>query len=259
MEHLIPSFTVFLLIFVRVSAFFVTMPLFSYRTIPAFYRIGFAFFLAWLMYYSIDVHGFEINGKYFMLLIKEAIVGLFIGFVAYLILAAIQIAGGFIDFQMGFAIANVIDPQTGTQSPLMGQYLYSFGLLLLLALNGHHIILDGIFFSYQFIPIDQAIFPFGDASVVDFILHTFSKMFVIAFQMSIPVVATIFLVDVALGIIARTVPQLNIFVVGFPVKIAVSFIVLLIVMGVIFSVCQHLFETMFYALRDVMKLVGGVK
>ena len=160
MAQLIPSFSVFLLIFVRVSAFFVTMPLFSYRTIPAIYRIGFAFLLAWLMYYTLDVPGFEIDAHYFMLIIKEAMVGLFIGFIAYLILAAIQIAGGFIDFQMGFAIANVIDPQTGTQSPLMGQYLYSFALLLLLALNGHHIILDGIFYSYNFIPIDKAI-PFG--------------------------------------------------------------------------------------------------
>lgn len=257
MDQLMPSFTVFLLIFVRVAAFFVTMPLFSYRTIPAFFRIGFAFFLAWLMYYSIDVQGFEIDGEYFMLLIKEAMVGIFIGFIAYLILAAIQIAGGFIDFQMGFAIANVIDPQTGTQSPLMGQYLYSFALLLLLALNGHHLILDGIFYSYQFIPIDKLVFSFGDANVVEFITHSLSKMFVIAFQMSIPVVATIFLVDIALGIIARTVPQLNIFVVGFPVKIAVSFIVLFIVMGTIFSVCQQLFETMFYTMRDVMKLVGG--
>ncbi|MGE8204067.1 flagellar biosynthetic protein FliR [Heyndrickxia sp. NPDC080065] len=257
MEHLIPSFSVFLLIFVRVSAFFVTMPLFSYRTIPAIYKIGLAFFLAWLMYYTIDIQGFEINGKYFMLLIKEAMVGLSIGFIAYLLLSAIQIAGGFIDFQMGFAIANVIDPQTGTQSPLMGQYLYSFALLLLLALNGHHIILDGIFYSYQFIPIDKALFSFGDANLIDFVIRTFGKMFVIAFQMSIPVVAVIFLVDVGLGIIARTVPQLNIFVVGFPVKIAVSFIVLFIVMGVIFLVCQQLFEYMFYTMRDVMKLVGG--
>ena len=91
---------------------------------------------------------------------KEAMIGLLIGFVAYMIISAIQIAGGFIDFQMGFAIANVIDPQTGAQSPLMGQYLYTFAFLLLLALNGHHLLLDGIFYSYQFIPIDQSLDPF---------------------------------------------------------------------------------------------------
>lgn len=75
-----------------------------------------------------DVPALEIDGTFFLLTIKEALVGLMVGFIAYLILSAIQIAGGFIDFQMGFAIANVIDPQTGAQSPLMGQYLYTIAL-----------------------------------------------------------------------------------------------------------------------------------
>ena len=184
-------------------------------------------------------------------------VGLLIGFIAYMILSAMQIAGGLIDFQMGFAIANVIDPQTGAQSPLMGQYLYTFALLLLLTLNGHHLLLDGIFYSYQLIPIDQAWIPFGNEDMVDYVLKSFNSMFIVAFQMSIPVVATLFLVDVALGIVARTVPQLNIFVVGFPIKIAVSFIVLFIVMGVMFAVMQKLFEMMFVTMRDLMKIIGG--
>ena len=82
--------------------------------------------LSWMMYYTIDVEPFEINGDYILLILKEAIVGLLIGLVAYIIMSAVQIAGGFIDFQMGFAIANVIDPQTGAQSPLMGQFLNTF-------------------------------------------------------------------------------------------------------------------------------------
>ncbi|WP_204551854.1 flagellar biosynthetic protein FliR [Bacillus ectoiniformans] len=257
MEDLLPKISVFILIVARVSAFFVTMPFFSYRTIPAMHRLGFALVLSWTMYYTMDVAAFEINGEFFLLIIKEALVGLLIGFVAYMIVAAIQIAGGFIDFQMGFAIANVIDPQTGTQSPLMGQYLYMMSLLLLLSLNGHHLILDGIFYSYQFIPMEQAFISFGDGQMLDYIAKAFNSMFIIAFQMAMPVVATLFLVDVALGIVARTVPQLNIFVVGFPIKIAVSFIVLFVVMGVILTVVQQLFEMMLYTMRDVMTLMGG--
>ncbi|MBS4193998.1 flagellar biosynthetic protein FliR [Lederbergia citri] len=257
MEALVPNISVFMLIFMRVSTFFVTLPLFSYRTLPATYRIGFAFFLSLLMYYTIDVQSIDITGTYFLLILKEAGVGLLIGFTAYMILSAIQIAGGFIDFQMGFAIANVIDPQTGTQSPLIGQYLYMFSLLFLLAVNGHHLIMDGIFYSYQSIPIDQVFIPFGNSSLAEYIIKSFSMMFMIAFQMSIPVVASLFLVDVALGIVARTVPQLNIFVVGFPIKIAVSFIILFIVLGVMFGVVQNLFETMLIVMRDVMRFIGG--
>ncbi|MBW3113856.1 MULTISPECIES: flagellar biosynthetic protein FliR [Bacillaceae] len=257
MAELVPVLSVYLLVFVRVSAFFVTMPLFSYRNIPAQHRIAFSVVLSWVMYYTIDSKAFEINGQYFLLIMKEAMVGLLIGFVAYMIVSAIQIAGGFIDFQMGFAIANVIDPQTGAQSPLTGQYLYTFALLLLLALNGHHLLLDGIFYSYQLIPIDRPWIPFGNENLADYVISAFNSMFVIAFQMSVPVVATLFLVDVALGIVARTVPQLNVFVVGFPIKIAVAFIVLFIVMGVTFAVVQQLFEMMFVTMRDLMKIIGG--
>ncbi|QEY22913.1 flagellar type III secretion system protein FliR [Psychrobacillus sp. AK 1817] len=257
MEEIIPSLTILLLIIARVSAFFVTLPLFSHRTIPATHRIGFAIVLSWMMYYTLDVTPFEINGEYILLIIKEVMVGLFIGLLAYIILSAIQIAGGFIDFQMGFAIANVIDPQTGAQIPLIGQFLNIIALLLLLALNGHHLLLDGIFYSYQFIPMETSSLAFGQENYVEFIMKTFAGVFAVAFQMSIPIVATLFLVDIALGITARTVPQLNIFVVGFPIKIGVTFIVLLVMMGVLLAVMQKMFEIMIISMRDLMIILGG--
>ncbi|NRG43430.1 flagellar biosynthetic protein FliR [Bacillus sp. CRN 9] len=258
MVDIFPYFPSMLLVFVRVTSFFLMMPIFSYRTIPNAAKIGIGFFLAWIMIYTIDAPVLEIDGTYFLLIIKEALVGIFVGFIAYLMLSAIQIAGGFIDFQMGFAIANVIDPQTGAQSPLTGQYLYMISLLFLLSVNGHHLLMDGIFYSYQFIPIDQPWIPFGDEGLAEFVVKAFSSMFIIAFQMAIPVVGSLFLVDVALGIIARTVPQLNVFVVGLPVKIGVSFIVLFIVMSVLMVVVSRLFETMLETMRGLMSLMGGL-
>lgn len=257
MEEIIPSLTVFLLIVARVSAFFVILPLFSHRAVPASHRIAFAVILSWMMYYTMDVEPFEVNGDYLLLIIKEVMVGLFIGLLAYIIMSAVQIAGGFIDFQMGFAIANVIDPQTGAQSPLIGQFLNTLALLLLLALNGHHLLLDGVFYSYQFIPMELAWPAFGQENYVEFIMKTFAGIFAVAFQMSIPIVATLFLVDIALGITARTVPQLNIFVVGFPIKIGVSFLVLLVMMGVLMAVVQKMFEMMVVSMRDLMIILGG--
>lgn len=256
---IVSAFPAFLLIFMRVSAFFVTMPLFSYRTLPAMFRVGFAFFISLLMYHAVDAPPMEIDFEYFLLIMKEVLVGLFIGFIGYLILSAVQTAGSFIDFQMGFAIANVIDPQTGAQSPLIGQYLYIFALLLLLAVDGHHLLLDGIFYSYQYIPIDQVSIGLGNAGMAEYVIKSFAMMFVIAFQMAVPVVAVLFLVDVALGIIARTVPQMNVFVVGFPIKIAVSFIVIFIVMGVILGIVQNLFDKIALTMRDVMEMMGGIQ
>ncbi|MBP1949139.1 flagellar biosynthetic protein FliR [Virgibacillus litoralis] len=250
------SIPVFLLVFVRVLAFFSTVPLFSYRTIPTPFKIGFSFFLALVMFYTVDTSNVSIDDMFLFLLVKEAIVGLLIGLLAYIILSAIQIAGGFIDFQMGFAIANVIDPQTGAQSPLTGQYLYIIALLFLLSVNGHHLLIDGIFYSYNLIPIESFI-PFEDGTIADFVITTFNKMFVIAFQMAIPIVGCLFLVDVALGIIARAVPQLNVFVVGLPIKIFVSFVVILFFLSLYIVLAKSLFETMFDAMRGLMQLFGG--
>ncbi|HLS07649.1 flagellar biosynthetic protein FliR [Lentibacillus sp.] len=247
---------VFLLIFVRVAAFFVTLPLFSYTTIPTPFKIGFTFFLALIVYYTVDASAVPIDDTYIFLLVKEAIVGLLIGLLAYIILSAVQIAGGFIDFQMGFAIANVIDPQTGAQSPLIGQYFYIVALLFLLSVNGHHLLIDGIYYSYHLIPMETFI-PFADGSIIEFVIQTFNQMFLIAFQMSIPIVGCLFLVDVALGIIARTVPQLNVFVVGLPLKIFISFAAILVFLSLYVVLVDKLFETMFAAMRDLMQLFGG--
>src|SRR5699024_531370 len=144
-----------------------------------------------------------------LLIIKELFIGLLIGLISYIILSAVQIAGGFIDFQMGFAVANVIDPQTGAQSPLIGQYFYIFALLFLLSVNGHHLLIDGMIKSFQVISLDQIV-PLRELPLGSFIINHFNQMFIIAFQMAIPLVGCLFLVDVALGIIARAVPQLNV-------------------------------------------------
>ncbi|WP_226034933.1 flagellar biosynthetic protein FliR [Aquibacillus saliphilus] len=250
------SVPAFLLILIRVTSFFVTLPIFSYRNVPTHLKIGFGFFLTWIMFYTISLPEIPLDSMFILLILKEALVGLLIGLLAYIVLSAIQIAGGFIDFQMGFAIANVIDPQTGAQSPLIGQYFYTIAMLFLLAVNGHHLLIDGIFYSYQTIPIDSFI-PFGDERIAYFVIDTFNQMFIIAFQMAIPVVGCLFLVDVALGIIARTVPQLNVFVVGLPLKILVAFVALFVSIAFYVMLFQHLFELMLQSMRGLMELFGG--
>jgi len=259
MEVLLASFPIFLLVFVRVVSFFLVIPIFSYRTIPYRVKIGLALYLSYIIVFTIDTKPIAFDAVYILLIIKEAVAGIALGLIGYIILSAIQIAGGFIDFQMGFAIANVIDPQTGAQSPIIGQYLYIFAFLFLLSVNGHHLLIDGIYHSYQFIPIDQPFLNFGDENTIKMITKAFSAMFIIGFQMSIPVVASLFLIDIALGIVARTVPQMNIFVVGFPVKILAGIIILFIVMGTMIFSVNRLFELLLYSLRDLMTLLSASK
>lgn len=259
MEQLLNNIPLLLLVFARISAFFVSAPFFSYRNIPIMNKIIISAALAFFASFTIELSSeLVIDGTYFLLILKEVMIGVGIGLIAMLIFYAVQVAGGFIDFQMGFAIANVVDPQTGAQTPLLGQFFYVFALLFLLSVDGHLILLDGIFNSYLIVPVDQLFLPFSDGMTAKYVAESFMKMFIIAFQMAIPVVGSLFLVDIALGFIARTVPQVNVFVVGLPLKIFVSFLVLLVSFSVLFSIVNYLFNEMFTVMRTLMRLAGGV-
>lgn len=247
----------FMLIFARIMAFITTVPIFSYKNIPNPFKIGIAFFISLIIVSTLDIPALPIDLAYVLLLFKEVMVGLIIGLVATLILTIVQIAGGFVDFQMGFAIANVMDPQTGAQSPIIGQYFYTFALLFILAIDGHHLLINGAIASFNFVELDQLI-NFTGESYITAVIVMFSQMFLIAFQMAVPIVGSLFLVDVALGIIARTVPQLNVFVVGIPVKITVSFIAISIYIVFYISIVKRLFGYTLEVVDGFMRILGGM-
>lgn len=247
----------FLLIFVRVASFFVTVPIFSYRNIPAPVKIGLSFFLAWIMFFTLKPDPIQIDAMFFLLVIKEAFVGLSIGMIAMILIYAVQVAGAFIDLKMGFAFASMVDPLTGGRSPLIGNYLYMFAILIMLSVNAHYMLIDGIFYSYRFIPLETLGIHFGPGSLAELATTTFVKMFVIAFQMAVPVVGSLFLVDVALGVIARTVPQVNVFIIGLPLKIVVGFAILIIILPLFATFIYQLSGDMETAMRNLMLIEGG--
>lgn len=247
----------FLLIFIRLLAFVATVPIFSYRNIPNPFKIGFALFMSWIIVVTMDLPVLAIDLMFIVLILKEVLVGLIIGLVATLILTAVQIAGGFIDFQMGFAIVNVMDPQTGAQGPIIGQYFYTFALMFLLAIDGHHLLINGALYSFELIQLDQFI-DFSNPNYIIAVVTMFNQIFLIAFQMAIPIVGSLFLVDVALGIIARTVPQLNVFVVGIPLKITVSFFSISIFIVFYISLVRRLFGYTLDVMDTFMRILGGV-
>lgn len=257
LNSMLEYFPFFLLVFVRITAFMATIPFFSYRNIPTRFKIGMSFFLAVIVATTLPKKQVDLNADLYPLVLKEVLIGLLIGLMAYIIMSAVHIAGSLIDFQMGFAIANVIDPQTGVQTPLIGQLFYTFALLFMLSINGHHMLINGMLYSFQIIPVDQYFIPLSDERFVMEVIKGFNQMFLIAFQMGLPIVASLFLVDLALGIVARTVPQMNVFVIGFPVKIGVSFFMILLILAVLFMSIRNLFEYMFELMNSLMQLLGG--
>lgn len=243
---------------VRITSFFLVAPLFSMRGVPTQFKAGLAFFITLLAFSdSVTEEPIVMDGFYLFLIIKELFIGVALGFTAAIVLYTVQVAGAFIDFQMGFALANVMDPQTGSQVPIIGHFKYMLALLFLLIVDGHHLMLDGVMKSFQLVPVELVSFSIENEDIAQYMTTLFLHMFMSAMEMALPVVGALFLVDVALGILAKTVPQLNIFAVGFPLKILAGFIMLILVMPVFFYVLQILFEKIMVSMSELIKLLGA--
>jgi flagellar biosynthetic protein FliR len=258
METILQSLPVFLLIFCRITAFFVVVPVFSSQGVPTTFKIGISFFVA-LVVFSANGTGLTITQdfSYILLIAREVLIGLLLGFVGYLMFMAIQTAGSFIDIQIGFGIANVIDPMTGTSAPILGNFKYMIALLMFLSMNGHHHLLDAIVYSYKWVPMNNDLFlGMIDGSLSEFLVRTFAQSFVLAFQMSAPLVTALFLTDVGLAFLARTAPQYNVFVIGVPLKIIIGLALLLVLMPGLAVLFQNLFDIMFESMENLLNLMG---
>lgn len=228
------------------------------KGVPNQFKIGIAFFLSIAAWSAITAETpLVLDGYFVLMIIKELAIGIALGFTAALVLYTVQIAGAFIDFQMGFAIASVMDPQTGSQVPIIGHFKYILALLFLLTVDGHHLMLDGIMQSVQLFPVGTLSVGASFGDLAQFITRLFAEMFLIALQIALPIVGAMFLVDIALGILAKTVPQLNIFAVGFPLKIFVGFVLLMFSMPIFFFILQMLFEKILASMAELTQLLGG--
>jgi flagellar biosynthetic protein FliR len=258
MEAWIPYLPNWLLIFCRITAFLLAAPVFSTRGIPSQWKIGISAMIAFLAFAAVGLkQPTAMDGLFILAIIREVLIGVLLGFTAYLFFTAVQIAGSFIDIQMGLGIANVIDPMTGAQSPLIGNFKFILAMLLFLTFNGHHYMIDGFMKSYEWIPLNNELFASIQRGVVhEFLLRSFANVFSLALQMSAPLVVALFLTDVGLGILSKTAPQFNIFVVGVPIKIIVGFLLLILVLPGFVFLFQDLFGSLFQSLDQLVKLIG---
>jgi len=228
----------FLLVLFRLGGFFVTAPFWGHTLIPPRLRVAIALVLAWLVSPLISSAGFTAAGDLTGLIglaLREVITGGIIGLAYSVLFFGIHSAGRAAGMQMGFAIVNVIDPQTQRNVSILGQFKFLILMLIFLIINGHHLVLQSVFDSFRVVPLGSL----STASLVpEKLIRLTAMTFVIAVKIAAPMIVTLLLTDVALGILARTVPQMNIFIVGFPLKIGVGLFVLaasIPLLGYVFS------------------------
>jgi flagellar biosynthetic protein FliR len=217
----------FILVFLRVSAIVSTIPVISDTSVPKRIKAALSILIT-LIIFPVVLPKLPQLGNYQLLILMyrmagEVMIGLIIGFAARLVFAGIQLAGDIVGFQMGLSIANVIDPMTSEEVSIITDLQYLIAMLVFLAVDAHHFFLSAIAQSYNI--ISPLAFHFS-GQLMQYIFDFSRDMFVIAIKLGAPLIAVMLFTNVGLGIIARTVPQMNIFIVGFPLQIATGLIFL---------------------------------
>ena len=243
----------FILIFLRVTALIVSSPVFGRRNLPNSLKICFCIVLTYVIFTAYtNVPQIKYNGilEYALLCIKELLFGLVLGYVTTLFFSIAQTAGYVIDMQMGFGMVNVFDVQSNISVPLTGNFLNIILLVTFFGVNGH----------LQLIRILQATFiqiPIGavslDPKIAMTAIEVFALAFVLAINVAMPIIASGLMGEVIMGFIIRTVPQMNVFVVGIPLKIILGFMVLLLVIPVFVSFSDTIFQQMFSAIDKMFR------
>ncbi len=217
-----------LLCFLRVSGFVFVAPVFGSQFLPKIVKVWvsliFAFALMPLLSSNARLPQFP-SFTYMLLGIREVLIGLMIGFVCNFFLHGVQFAGHVVGLQMGFASSTLFDPISRTDVSVIGRFQGLLAIVLFLAMNGHHIMLSSFRASYSLVP--PSVTALSGEGAKQLILAT-AGIFTLAVRVAMPVLSAIFMVEVGLALLAKTVPQMNIFVVGFPLKISMGLAMLAI-------------------------------
>lgn len=222
LDFSIGQFKIFWLILFRVFGILFYAPLFGSKNIPTRVKIGLAMMVSLTVFPLIGNQMIPLPDNayfYFLFVIKEFIIGMILGLVTLLLFVGVQFTGQIIGLEMGFTIVNVIDPQSNLQVSIIGQIYYLIVIMLFLTLNGHYLVIKTIVNSFRILPIHQ--FDLN-TQVGELLIKYSSQMFELAVEVGAPIIVILFLASAALGIMARVVPQMNIFVIGFPIKIGLG-------------------------------------
>lgn len=245
---------VYFLTFFRLAGLFMIAPVLGHSSIPRPLKIILSLFLAYFLFSYTGAARIDLSQGLLgvgLLATREFLFGMILGFLFQIIFIGVQFGGGIIGYQIGFALVNVIDPTTSTNISIISQAKLLLATLIFLLINGHHLILQALFDSYRLVPLGAVTF---DAGLLEAIVRFTGGAFVIGVKLAAPVIVTLFVTDICLGIIARTMPQMNVFIVGFPLKISVGLFVLAATLPLFNYIFTKLYETTSF---DVIRISRG--
>ena len=248
-----------LLLFLRVSGLLIGSPIFGRKEVPGIAKVGFCMTLTMVFLtvlpapavYPAWTHLFE----YGLLCLRELLFGVAMGFVMTTMFSLVLTGGSLIDMQIGFSIAGVYDIQNNTQAPITGTLFQIMLTVLFFGMDGHLRIIDILYATIQQIPVGTAMM---NADILWVAAEVMSKSFSLGLMMAMPVVAAGMMVELAMGAIIRTVPQMNMFVVGIPLKIIVGMLVLAGTLTLFVGLSKEITAQMFEFIDQMFQYLGSV-
>ena len=223
---------------------------------PPQIKAGLAFMVALVLFPimepSIPLVSFQ-PGTFMLLMVSEVLLGGMIGLVAIMIFTAVEYGGTVIGYQMGFAAANIYDPQSERQLALISQFQNVFAILIFLAIDGHHIFLQVAVESYKILP--PGVFNIS-GEAIPYLLKLSSRIFSLGIQFSAPILAVLLLSGLILGILSRVFPQLNVFLLSFPLNIGISFTVIGLTLPLVTILLRREFDNLGERLFTILQLLN---
>ena len=241
--------TTFFLLFIRISSFIAFLPFFNYQTIPMSVKAALSLWLTFLFYPITPPVNFEINlANILLATLFEVSIAFVVGTVLEAVFDILKYAAEMISYVIGFSMATMFDPNSGIQSTVIGQFITWVAILFFLAIGGDH--LEIMLLAKTLISI-----PFGSFFNVNGFYEFFTaymyKYFLVGLAMAFPIIAISLFSDIIFGMIMKTMPQFNLLVVGLPIKIFASFIVLAIILGSIMVVFKSQINYVFQFLLNL--------
>lgn len=246
----------YILILIRVTAFIVVCPGFSYKGLSNIFKVALSMILS-LFIHSIIPNVELVNSMYYLLFaaIEEAFLGLAMGYLTKLVFSAIEIAGQLVDFQVGFSMASVYDPAMGIQASHYGRIYYWLSIAMFFMLDLHHKVIVATINSFTVIPIGELNIS---GAGVEGIIRLFSTSFELAINLAAPMIMVVLVIDVVLGIISKTVPQINVLMLGMPLKSGVSYFTTLIMLTWLIGRIGNIASLMPEYLENFIKLFAFI-
>lgn len=232
----------FLLVMIRLTVFISISPGFSHSSFPTITKVALAVGLALPIMGVIPAMGTELAmGVFVILAIKELLIGMALGYITLLFFSAVEIAGALVDFQVGFSMGQIYDPSLGVSVSNYGRVYYWISIMIFFLADMHHQVIITLVQSYQWAPLEQLTFThIGMEGIIKLFGYTFAT----AIQLAVPLIIVALLSELTLALISRTVPQIDVLILGMPMKTLISLIIMFFFLSALMKNIGDLFPEM---------------